>query len=100
MLLSVKETGWQSEKLKGAAGDSPMRAPASWERNIDLGLLIVMCPVLKSCKEHTAKEWARCSSSHDLPQHSNRYALGAQQLCAVCILMDSMMTHSHACWLR
>ena len=26
-----------------------MRAPAIWDMNMDQGLLMVMCPVLKSC---------------------------------------------------
>ena len=28
-----------------------MMAPQIWAMNIDLGLLIVMCPVLKSCRQ-------------------------------------------------
>ncbi len=41
--MSVLEVGF-------CAADLPMIAPAIWATNMDLGLLMVMCPVLKSCK--------------------------------------------------
>ncbi len=30
-----------------------MTAPQIWAMNIDLGLLMVMCPVLKSCRQES-----------------------------------------------
>ncbi len=35
--------------LQGAVDDIPISAPAICDRNMERGLLIVMCPVLKSC---------------------------------------------------
>ena len=50
-----------------------MTAPAIWAMNIDLGLLMVMCPVLKSCSRHAqGRHNNRCS------KHSIRRTQAAQ----------------------
>ena len=45
-------TRMKSLKRAGEPLDAPMRAPTIWDMNMDHGLLMVMCPVLKACQPH------------------------------------------------
>ena len=66
-----------------------MRAPTIWDMNMDHGLLMVMCPVLKSC-QHTEMVPLR-QPSHEAcrrdkqPQHCPNHVKEGWGVCCTCM---------------
>jgi hypothetical protein len=61
---------------------SPMTAPATWAMNIDLGLLMVICPVLKSCSRRgQVRHNTRCST-HSTEEGHRLHSLQSSSLCS------------------